>query len=382
MKSLRLLILLFILPLISFSQQTINATITHDNIQRDYILYVPASYSPINPVPLIFCFHGYGSNANTNYAYTNFRSIADTAGFIVAHPQGTLDNTSTATNPNGISHWNVGGWTVGSTTDDVGFANALLDSISSAYNINADRVYSTGMSNGGYMSFLIACQLSDRFAAVASVTGSMTPQTFSPCNPQHPTPIMQIHGTADGTVPYTGDPLWTLSIADVLQYWSNYNNCNSTPTNTAVPDINTTDGSTVEYIVYNGGDNGVTTEHFKVIGGDHDWPDVWGNKDINASIEIWKFFSKYDINGALNPASIQTINANEISIYPTPAKNSINVSSNFTKNISYEIVSLKGELVQKGTIDSSIFTIDVSKLTPSTYYIKIGNQTKKLIIIK
>ena len=375
MNYLRLFFFLFLLPLISFSQQTINATITHDNLQRDYILYIPASYSPINAVPLIFCFHGYGSNANTNYAYTNFKSIADTAGFIVAHPQGTIDN-------NGSTHWNVGGWTIGSTIDDVGFANALLDSISSEYNINPDRVYSTGMSNGGYMSFLIACQLSDRFAAVASVTGSMTPQTFSACNPQHPTPIMQIHGTADGTVPYTGDPLWTLSIADVLQYWSNYNNCNPTPTTTAVPDINTTDGSTVEYIVYNGGDNGVTTEHFKVIGGDHDWPDVWGNKDINASKEIWKFFSKYDINGAINPSSIQTINTKMISIYPTPAINSITVSSNFTKNINYEIFSLKGEIVKTGTINSSAHTIDASKLTPSIYYIKIGNQTEKLIIVK
>ena len=199
----------------SNAQQTINGTITHDNINRDYILYIPASYNPSTPVPLVFCFHGYSSNANSNYAYTNFRSIADTAGFIVVHPQGTLDNT-------GTSHWNVGGWTIGSTVDDVGFTLALLNSISASYTINPDRVYSTGMSNGGYMSFLLACQLSDKFAAVASVTGSMTPQTFSACNPVHPTPIMQIHGTADATVPYAGVPSWTLSIDDVLQYWVGY----------------------------------------------------------------------------------------------------------------------------------------------------------------
>ena len=376
MKSLKIIISFICLPFVSYSQQTINATLTHDNIQRSYILYVPASYNPTTAVPLIFCFHGYGSNANTNFAYTNFRSIADTAGFIVAHPQGTIDN-------NGSTHWNVGGWTIGSTIDDVGFAEALLDTISSDYNINPERVYSTGMSNGGYMSFLIACQLSDRFAAVASVTGSMTPQTFSACNPQHPTPILQIHGTLDGTVPYTGDPLWTLSIADVLQYWSNYNNCNPTPMTTQIPDLNTSDGSTVEHIVYSGGANGVTTEHFKVIGGDHDWPDVWGNQDINSSIEIWKFFSKYDIHGAIGlPLTVESIVDNEYNIYPIPASNTINVSSNFNKETSYEILSLNGRLIKKGIITSSNFSIDVSKLAPATYYFKVANKSQKLIIIK
>ena len=73
-------------------------------------------------------------------------------------------------------HWNVGGWTLGSTIDDVGFTEALLTKISTAYTIDLQRVYSTGMSNGGYMSFLLACQLSDKIAAIASVTGSMTPQ--------------------------------------------------------------------------------------------------------------------------------------------------------------------------------------------------------------
>ena len=181
MKLHHFIIALFALPFIAQSQQTINGTITHDNLQRDYIMYIPASYNSANPVPLVFCFHGYSSNASTNFTYTNFKGIADTAGFIVVHPQGTLLQ--------GVTHWNVGGWTLASTVDDVGFTNALIDSISSDYSINSDRVYSTGMSNGGYMSFLLACQLSNRFAAVASVTGSMTPQTYNACNTTHPTPI-------------------------------------------------------------------------------------------------------------------------------------------------------------------------------------------------
>ena len=97
-------------------------------------------------IPLVFCFHGYNSNANTIMNYTNFNYISDTLfGFIVVYPQGTLLQGST--------HWNVGGWTLGATTNDVGFISNLLDTISYEYNIDASRVYSTGMSNGGYMSF-------------------------------------------------------------------------------------------------------------------------------------------------------------------------------------------------------------------------------------
>ena len=131
----------------SYSQQTINASITHGGIQRDYILYVPANYTGTNAVPLILNFHGYTSNANAQMWYGDFRSIADTVGFIIAHPMGTLDNS-------GNTHFNVG-WG-GSSVDDIGFTSALIDSISAAYSINLNRVYSTGMSNGGYFSYHLA----------------------------------------------------------------------------------------------------------------------------------------------------------------------------------------------------------------------------------
>ena len=287
----KLLLILLCVPLIGIGQQTLNESIIHVNLQRDYIIHIPSSYNVNTPVPLVFCFHGYTSNASTIMSYSNFNYIADTAGFIVVYPQGTLLQGST--------HWNVGGWTTASTVDDVGFSISLLDSISNEYNIDPERVYSTGMSNGGYMSFLLACQMSDKIAAIASVTGSMTPQTLNACNPQHPTPILQIHGTSDQTVPYLGDPTWTESIDDVLQYWVDYNNCNT------VPIINLVASSfSVEYIVYDDGDNSVTTEHYKIYGGDHDWPGVWGNMDIHASAEVWKFFSKYDINGLIGTSTL------------------------------------------------------------------------------
>ena len=125
----------------AMTQQVINSSLTHNGITRNYILFIPGSYDPATPAPLVFSFHGYSSNAALNMNYTGFTAISDTAGFILVHPDGTLDAT-------GTPHWNVGGWTVGSTTDDIGFTDQMITEISNDYNINSDRIYSTGMSNG------------------------------------------------------------------------------------------------------------------------------------------------------------------------------------------------------------------------------------------
>ena len=99
----------------------------------------------------------------------------------------------------------LGGWTNSSTTDDVDFISSLIDWAADNYNVDLNRVYSTGMSNGGYMSYHLACNLSEKVAAIASVTGSMTPDTYNDCSPNHPTAIMQIHGDVDTVVPYFGN---------------------------------------------------------------------------------------------------------------------------------------------------------------------------------
>ncbi len=371
--------LILTLLAISFSisaQQTINGFIMHDGIKRDYILYVPAIYTGDSPVPLVLNFHGYTSNANEQMWYGDFRSIADTANFIVVHPQGTLFNGST--------HFNVGGWTIGSTVDDVGFSAALIDSLAVAYNINLDRVYSTGMSNGGFMSFLLACQLSEKIAAIASVTGSMTPQTFNSCNPQHPMPILQIHGTSDNVIPYTGTT-WTKSIADVMNYWVGFNHCSTQATTVDLPNIDPNDGSTAAHSVYSGGDKNTTAEHFKITGGFHTWPgSAFGgagtNKDFNASLEIWKFFSRYDLNSLTSTTSnIDLLAEKKVSIYPNPTVSHINIDIDFSNEMEYEIVSLLGERLLRGRIVSKSQTIDLAGLPNGFLTLKIGNECFKII---
>lgn len=358
------------------AQQLLDETLWHDGLEREYLLYIPDSYNPEYPTPLVLSFHGFNSSAQVNYYYTGFHNIADTAGFILIHPQGTLYQ--------GMAHWNVGGFASGSTVDDVGFTNALIDTVSATYNIDQSRVFSVGMSNGGYMSFLLACQLSNRIAAAASVTGSMTNETYAECNPQHPTPIMQIHGTADGVVPYGGNPSWTLSIDEVLAYWVGYNNCDTTPIVTSLPDIDPNDGSTVEHYYFGDGDHCVAVEHYKVLEGGHDWPGAFGNMDIDAGIEAWKFFYRYDINGLIgcNNTAIRGINhaSNVLDFYPNPATKVVHLNRKVNTQVTFFVYTVTGNMVLEGVLNPGEQTIDISSLPPNVYIFRLGHQTAKLII--
>ena len=374
MNQIKILLLLLVFTFPISAQQTINESIIHDGIQRNYIVYIPEIYDGSSAVPLVLNFHGYGSNATQQMFYGDFRDIADTEGFLLVHPEGTLSN--------GNQFWNVGfPGTTSSTIDDVGFTEALIDELANSYAIDLDRVYATGMSNGGFMSFLLACQLSEKIAAVASVTGSMTPGTFNDCNAQHPTPVLQIHGTNDSVVPYDGNSIWTLPIVDVVSYWVNYNNCDTTPTTTTFPDLDLSDGSTVEHSVYEDGDLGSTTEHMKVIGGGHTWPGSiintpGTNQDIDASMEIWSFFSRFDING---PLSVNEFENRQVSIYPNPTNSTINLSLSFSEEVNYELFSPLGQQLIIGTIKSSNQEIYVSNLPPNIYYLKLANQVFKIL---
>jgi len=274
----------------------------HNGLERSYILYIPESYAPNTETPLVLNLHGYSSNAGQQMIYSNFYAIADEEGFILVHPEGT-------TEINGFQFWNSGGM---SQVDDVGFLNALIDKISLDYNIDLNRVYSMGMSNGGFMSYQLACQLSDKIAAIASVTGSMNESQIETCNPERPIPVMQIHGTTDPTVLYEGNPLFEItSIDNLVSYWVNFNNCNTEPIFNNIPDVSLIDLCNAEHYLYEGGMNDSSVELYKIINGGHTWPGALiplnannTNQDFNASEKIWEFFNKYDINGLINNVSV------------------------------------------------------------------------------
>lgn len=257
-------------------------TLVHDGMNREYILYVPNSYDGTSSIPLLLNFHGFGGSASQYMQEADMRSLAEADTFILVYPQGScLD---------GSSHWNpcpTGGDNK-STADDVGFVEAMISEISSQYNLDMERIYAAGYSNGGMMAYGLANYKSDLIAAVASVSGTMLNCT-GPTS--HPMPVVHLHGTSDGVVSYNGSNDWN-SVQSTLDYWINFNNTVSTP----IVNIDTTGGMTIEHYVYDQGDNSVSVEHYKYIGGDH----VWFNEPYqgqNASNLVWSFMSKYDING-------------------------------------------------------------------------------------
>lgn len=360
----------------SNAQQTLNESMLHDGVTREYIVYVPAVYNGSSSVPLLFNFHGYGMSANNQMSYGNMRAVADTAGFILVYPQGTLFW--------GSPHWNVGSWTLGSTADDIGFTEAMIDTLAANYNIDLNRVYSCGYSNGGYFSFVLACQLSAEIAAIGSVGGTMSTETYNSCNPSHPTPVVTIHGTDDALVSYSGgNPNNSESLPDVNTYWANYNNTIVPPVVSTLPNIDTTDGSTAELSLFDNGDNCTSVEHYKVIGGDHDWPGSWGNMDINADAVIWSFVSKYDLNGLIGCATT-SINENNntqenYKIYPNPVHTQITLDLGLAVEKEFRLYNPIGELVLTGVLHSQISTIDLSSLPPNVYVLNIDNHSIKLI---
>ncbi|MDV7396997.1 hypothetical protein RZS08_36700, partial [Arthrospira platensis SPKY1] len=124
------------------------------------------------------------------------------------------------------------------------FLLALTDTLHNWYNIDLNRVYATGFSNGGFMSYRLACEASDRIAAIAPVAGTMPIAIANNCQPTRSVPILHIHGTADFIVPYAGNSSF-LSVGESIEYWRNSNNCNMEPQLIDLPDI-VQEGSTVQ----------------------------------------------------------------------------------------------------------------------------------------
>ena len=249
----------------------------------------------------MFVLHGYGSSATEIMFYSSFQNLAEEDSYIIVYPQGSLLN--------GVTHWNIGGLTIGPTpisallnsfkyfffpTNDLDFIETITELVDNEYFINNERIYSTGMSNGGYMSYHLACN-TNLFAAVASVAGSMTPETYNNCSPTNATSILQIHGLQDFTVPYTGLP-WSKTIPEVMGYWSEYNNCNEDPLS-SITDLS--DGSYIYFDSYQNCSNtvGVNLILHSTMG--HTWPSI-NNHSMSATAEVWSFFKDYDLNGKID----------------------------------------------------------------------------------
>ena len=273
-------------------------TFLSGGLEREYMLYIPQSAEKNSP--LVFMLHGLGSTHTIIMNYSQMNQVADKHGFVVCYPQGIRGAENTRHTKKGTPFWNVGYEThKNETVDDVSFIKSLAIYLQQEYNLDPEKTFCAGMSNGGDMSYLLGCEAPDIFKAIAPITGCMMGWIYESCNKNDPVPVFQVHGTADKTTYYDGDvdnrDKWGvyMGVETTINFWVDRNECKEINIDT-LPDIDRNDGSIVITEKYTGGRNNNEVWFYKVINGDHEWPPGWpvksGNGDLNTSEEIWKFF--------------------------------------------------------------------------------------------
>jgi len=286
----RLTAILLCIFSISIAQINIDTAIEFDGESINYRLFIPSGYDESINVPLVFSLHGFGGNGPSQQAYDDLWQVADTAGFIIAYPT-AFNNT-----------WNAGTdyYAPYTSFNDVGLISALIDSINQDYSIDLTRVYATGMSNGGDMVYRLACELSDRIAAIGSVTGTMITDIYSSCNPEYNMPIIHFHGTADDISNINGGPGWE-SLRNTMLLWRSLNSCS---TIAGIPVANTDMEDNTRAKNFRSDCSESRLDFYIIKNGGHTWPgtpyNTWSifsfgytSGDINGSTEIWKFFSEF-----------------------------------------------------------------------------------------
>lgn len=373
--------LLILVPVQSQAQWQ-HKTINYDNSSRDYWVYIPSSYDPLNPVPLVVTLHGMGDN-DTNFRNVGFNLVADTANFIVLVPNAVIFNS---TNPivqaviGGSRTWNSGAGMdvpfVGSVfpnneINDVGFINEMVDLTIQDYAINQQRVYVCGFSMGGFMTQRMAIESNGRYAAFATAAGTFGTGLINP-NPGRAIPIAHFNGTIDEKVNWqSGSPLFQVYVDSMINFWVQNNNCDGTPIHTLLPDSQA-DGFTVEHDVYPNGDNGSVLEVFKVNDAGHVWLNF--NNDISYTIEMWKFFSRYSF--ATAGLDQETFN-HSINVYPNPVSDLLTIEflDETVEPSNIVLCNIEGRVIMQLENQQKSVQLQLNNLNGGVYFLKISNQT-------
>jgi polyhydroxybutyrate depolymerase len=272
----------------------------YDGGAREYQLYIPSSYDMTESSPLLIALHGRTSTGQRMADLTSFNSRADKYGFAVVYPQGIR------------KQWNYLHGIAGfkEQPNDSEFLLDIVAAVSDRYNIDSNRIYVTGISNGGFMAQRLACYAPDKFAAFASVAAGGYAAMPIECVNNGPVNMLYIHGTADEKVPWKGlavtdgngnQQLVTMSITNSVKFWANRNQCSLDVVSKDLPRKGNSPGTRVKTLSSDDcmGNAGVVL--YAIIGGGHNWPGVAGfippsiagrvNMDIHASDVIWEFFS-------------------------------------------------------------------------------------------
>ncbi|MDG1502639.1 MAG: PHB depolymerase family esterase, partial [Ulvibacter sp.] len=369
------LILLIFSILFTLKIQAQYTDFEHDGLTRQYIYYEPENLN--QQMPLVFVMHGYTGDANSIRNYSQMNDFADQYGFAVCYPRGTVDG-------GGNRFWNVGyAFHPNETVDDVGYLTQLAQYLQQSNGLNPDYTFATGMSNGGEMCYMLACQGYDTFKAVAPVAGMILQDILDDCDAAPGIPVFEIHGSQDGVTPLAGDPDnndgWGSypSIADTIDYFVEKNGC-TTLIEGSVPNTDTSDGSFIVSEKYINGVNENEVWYYKVVGGGHDWPGSSGNMDIEAGEQAWLFFQNYidnnvvvlDLDAAVS-VNVPETSCGDTTITPSVSLTNYGFNTITVAEMTWQIndgdiqtINFNGTLSQNQT---QTFTLDPIDLTGGSY---------------
>jgi polyhydroxybutyrate depolymerase len=268
-----------------------NGSFVSSGEKRDYLVYVPRSYDRSRPTPLVISMHGAGLWGAAQRETSQWNNLADKQRFIVVYPSGVGGK--------GVRVWRAEPGP--DLMKDVRFISELIDTLERSYNIDSTRIYANGLSNGGGMSFVLSCTLSDRIAAVGMVAAAQT-LPWSSCTDPRPVPMIAFHGTADPDVPYNGGSTWISprpfpSTPKWAANWAQRNRCGENPVESRVaPDVTrrayTNCADDADVVLYT------------IQGGGHTWPGgtplpKWfvglTTRSIDATSLMWSFFSEHPL---------------------------------------------------------------------------------------
>ena len=240
--------------------------------ERRFEINVPAGYDESRPVPLVVVLHGYTGTGSGAKAYFQLEAEARKRGFLTVYPDGTEDSS-------GNQFWNATDACcqfTPSEADDSAYLTALIDRVEQKFSVDPKRVFFVGHSNGGFMSYRMACEHADRIAAIVSVAGA-TFEDLAACKPVQPVSIVQVHGTSDTVINFAGGSILGRSYPAALRSvttWAAYNRCDAVPqpgVGAAQLDLDdAVSGNDSSVTAFAGCDPGVAVELWTIEGGSHE----------------------------------------------------------------------------------------------------------------
>lgn len=351
MKPIHLFLPLFLWALLpDLSAQNVYDSLQTGNRWRTYMTHLPADYNPQTRYPLVLCFHGGQNGAQASSRgwqavafMSKLNAKADSAGFVVVYPEGTVINNNRT--------WNAGGCCQPATTsgiDDAGFVSALLDRLHQTYSIDTARVYASGSSNGAMLCYRLACEMPGKFAAIATISGT---QEFFPCNPARQIPVISFHSRADAAVPYTGGtgegPSGTFftSQDSTLQLWTQLNGCTTRDT------VLNGGSAGLSFIRIKNCDCQTEIHHYATSDGGHSWPGGNPNNNpvsfqVNATRVMWDFFQSYTL-GCETTGIKPSAESGKPRLLPNPATASVTVTG-LSEGRPFSVSPIGGQPVLQG----------------------------------